>query len=431
MNRVRSLLRSNSEILIVVFALSATTFTMGLIQPVLPLYAQSLGASVEQYGLIATMWGIAMALGEPVWGRVHDRIDRLLPLFFRMASGTVVFLLFPLVPFVWPLYLLNFWRGFSDATSWPTGRSLVSRAAPLARIGLAMGFLSTGARIGSAMGAFTGGQVANAYGYRPAFVVAALVTLSVSLLVVPRFGWPKRESLSRLFRPGRIHRPRQAPSRHNTLQALQRNRPFITLSGVTVLASVGWFGPMTFLPFVVTSSLQGNVVEVGILFNVYSITTALFTIPMGGLGDKVGRRRMVIAGLVAGALCLAGVAWTRSFVQLLALIAGLAVAQAAVRPSMDALVSNTASLASRGQTMGLYGMCEDMGGIFGPALGSLAWRLGGPAATFLTFSAIAGAATLTALAAVRDRHGFAAAQTSPRGPDRTAPPEPGTVRTGK
>jgi DHA1 family multidrug resistance protein-like MFS transporter len=396
------LLSSNRDLVIVTSVLTVTTFTMGSMQPVLPLYAQSLGASIEQWGLIAAMWAIAMAIGEPFWGWCHDHISRVGPLLFRAISASIVFLALLLPAVFWPLFVLNWWRGFSDAASWPTSRSLASRAASPTRIALAMGVLATGARLGGALGAFVGGRVAYAYGYEQVFILSALISLSAIVPIVSRFGWPRwrktRGAAPTLPAPMSLRRSLKEKTGFN----LKLYRPFLTLAGITMLSSVGWFGALTFLPFVVTSSLGGNVADVGVLFNLSSIATAVFTIPMGGLGDQVGQRKMVIGGLTLAALSLVGVAFARSFASLAAFLVMGATGQAAVRPSMDALVSNASSATARGRTMGVYGACEDMGGVLGPVLGSLTWRLGGATVTFLAYSLVVGVGSITAIAALQE-----------------------------
>jgi DHA1 family multidrug resistance protein-like MFS transporter len=402
MARLYRLFLPHRDLILITTLLSVTTFTMGAMHTVLPLYAQSLGASVEQWGFIAAMWAVAMAIGEPFWGWFHDHVDRVAPFLFRVVSSSLVFLALTLPTVFWPLFLLNFWRGFGDAASWPTSRSLVSRATSPARIGLAMGVLSTGARLGGALGALVAGQIASAHGFKSTFVLSAGISLCAGLILLPR-----------LRRPGRNRSPTPIPSPpHASVPdfppldeagtTLRRYKPFLGLAGITVLSSVAWFGAMSFLPFVVTSSLGGNVATVGIVLNLASGMTALFNIPMGGLGDVVGRRRMVIGGLILSTSSLAGVAFVRSYAQIAALVSIGAIGQAAIRPSMDALVSEVAPTAARGRLMGFYGMCEDTGGILGPMLGSLTWRWGGPTAAFLTYSALAGAGSITALTLIKD-----------------------------
>lgn len=382
MELLRHLAVSNRDIIIVTLILSLTTFTMGSMRPVLPLYAQSLGATVEQWGLIAAMWSVAMAIGEPLWGWFHDHVDPVAPLLFRAASGALVFLGLWLPSGVWPIFLLNFWRGFSDAASWPVSRSLVGQTTSPSRIGLAMAVLATGARLGSAVGAFAGGQVANTYGYRPTLVLMTAVSLSAGILVVSRFSWPRLVRSRGVPAKSSPPAPPGVTLKRNPGLTLRWHKSFLVLASVTVLSSFGWWGALTFLPFVVTASLQRTVADAGMLFNVSEIVTGVLMIPLGRLGDKVGRRTMSTGGLAVSALSLMGVAFADSYAQLMALIVIGAVGQAALRPALLALVSEVSSSVEQGRMMGVFGMCEDVGGTLGPALGSLTWRWGGQLSLF-------------------------------------------------
>ena len=402
MQRLRHVVTSNRDVLNITVISAAMAFIMGTMQPVLPLYAQSLGASVEQWGLIAMTWGVAMAIGEAFWGWFSDRVDRVAPLLFRAVSGALVSLALLVPTTYWPLFFLNWWRGFTDAAPWPIGRSLVSRTASASHLALAMGLLTTGVRLGSALGAFVGGQVAHAYGYEQALLLSALVSLSTSALVVPTLGWPR-------WRPSRrASVGLSTPSPRKTLKerthlAAQVYRPFLILAVITILASAGWFGPLSFLPFVVTSSLGGTVADAGLLFNLAWIATAVFTIPMGRAGDLLSRRTMVIGGLVVIALGLAGVGFADSFAQVAVFLVIGAIGHATLRPSLDALVSDASSTMRRGSIMGLYGACEDVGIIVGPLVGSLTWGIGGATVTFLACGAFAGVGSIVTLVGLRDR----------------------------
>ncbi len=388
--RLIALATSYRDLAVATLILSVTTFTMGAMQTVLPLYAQSLGATVQQWGLIAAMWGVAMAFGEPFWGWFHDRLDPILPLVFRTLSGTAVFLVMMLVPAAWPLFLLNLALGFSDAASWPASRSIISRAVAPARTALAMAILWTGVRIGLSLGSLAAGQVANAFGYRSALLMSAILSLGAIFLIIPRFGWPRL----------RLSRLRAAwPTRTSKLE-ISRYRPFIVLGGITILSSLGW-GSMTFLPFFVTSSLGGNVADVGMLFNVSGLAIAALLVAMGGLGDKLGRKKMVVAGLALYAAGIGSIGFARSLAQALAFMLLGSVGQAACRPSIEAMVSGASLPEERGSIMGLYGTCEDMGGILGPAVGSVMWGLGGAQATFMACGCLIGAGSLLALFAIR------------------------------
>lgn len=48
----------------------------GIIIPVMPFYAEQLGASPTQLGLLMAVYSIMQFLFAPMWGRVSDRIGR-------------------------------------------------------------------------------------------------------------------------------------------------------------------------------------------------------------------------------------------------------------------------------------------------------------------------------------------------------------------
>jgi MFS transporter, DHA1 family, multidrug resistance protein len=390
------------DLIVATLALAISTFTVGSMQTILPLYAASLGATVEQWGLIAAMWGVAMAVGEPFWGWVHDRAGYALPVAFRAIGAALAFVALAVVPWVWPLYLLNLWRGFTDAAPWPASRSLASRSVSAGRTALAMATLWTGARLGSAIGAFTSGQIASAAGYQPTLIVSAAVSLLAILLIAPRLRSPGRDRPARSVRdvtPSltglRMPRPRLAAS-------WSRYRPLAVLGTITVLSSLGW-GALTFLPFLVTSSLGGTVADVGLLFTIPSLVITALMIPMGSVGDRVSKKVMVVVGVAVYAVAMAGIGFAGSFVWVMALMILGGVGQAASRPSIEALVSASSSPEERGSVMGIYGTCEDLGGILGPVLGSLMWGAGGPAGTYLVFGCLIGVGSLVAAAALPAR----------------------------
>ena len=48
----------------------------GIIIPVLPFYAENIGASPTQLGLLMAVYSLTQLLFAPIWGRISDRIGR-------------------------------------------------------------------------------------------------------------------------------------------------------------------------------------------------------------------------------------------------------------------------------------------------------------------------------------------------------------------
>ncbi len=77
------------SVLLVVFTTILIDFVgFTVLIPVLPLFAERLGASKFEIGLILTVYALAQLLFLPVWGWVSDRIGRR-PVILVSLFGTV------------------------------------------------------------------------------------------------------------------------------------------------------------------------------------------------------------------------------------------------------------------------------------------------------------------------------------------------------
>ena len=83
--------------LVVVFATILIDFVgFSVLIPVLPLYADRLGATPVQVGLILALYALAQLLFLPVWGWVSDRVGRRPVLLVSLAGTAASFVLLAL-----------------------------------------------------------------------------------------------------------------------------------------------------------------------------------------------------------------------------------------------------------------------------------------------------------------------------------------------
>ena len=107
------------------------------------------------------------------------------------------------------------------------------------------------------------------------------------------------------------------------------------------------------------------------VYNSYQIAYAVLLPVFGQLGDKRGRRRSLLLGLIVfgiGSL-LSGIAWNYSCLVLFRVIQGIGAA--AIFP--NALVTGVSLFPKehRGKVMGAWGMSASLGSVAGPSLGGL------------------------------------------------------------
>jgi predicted MFS family arabinose efflux permease len=117
----------------------------------------------------------------------------------------------------------------------------------------------------------------------------------------------------------------------------------------------------------------------GALVGVFSLMQFIATVLLGGVSDRIGRRPVLLASIVVGAVGYGLFAVAPAYAWLFAAraIAGFAGGNISVA---QAAIADLTSPAERSHGMGLVGAAFGLGFIVGPALGGLAAHYGGPSA---------------------------------------------------
>src|SRR6201987_536566 len=93
------------------------------------------------------------------------------------------------------------------------------------------------------------------------------------------------------------------------------------------------------VPFI-SSSLAPSSTEQLWIFDIYGFVLAGLLITMGSLGDRIGRRRLLLIGALAFSLASLGAAYSHTAAQLIAARAVEGIAGATLMPSTLALIRN-------------------------------------------------------------------------------------------
>ncbi|HEY0639739.1 MAG TPA: MFS transporter, partial [Pseudonocardiaceae bacterium] len=108
------------------------------------------------------------------------------------------------------------------------------------------------------------------------------------------------------------------------------------------------------------------------ILDIYGFMVAGFLVTMGTLGDRIGRRKLLMIGAAAFGLVSLMAAYSTSAEMLIGARALLGIAGATLMPSTLALISNMFKDAKqRGMAIGLWATCLMIGVAIGPVVGGL------------------------------------------------------------
>ena len=341
---------------------------MMMIQPFLTLYIEELdrsfGSTELWAGLVYSLQAGMMLLTAPIWGAIADRYGRKVMVQRSMLGGAVIIGLMGLVTSVEQLTLLRTIQGAVTGVI-PASQALIAASAPRERSGFALGVMEMGALVGFSIGPLLGGLLADAFGFRTAFAVTALLMflagLAVSLLV------------EEAFIPARVTRLNGSEMFRDWLAVLRAPRVNDYLS-MGFLVQIGRTAIVPFLPLFVVAQLtqeQNAPTVTGLVVGVSGAAGALSAVYLGRLGDRHGQQKLILLAALAaavgyGLLALSGEIW-----QLVLLFALIGVAEGGLIPGIAALLNNAAP---PGKTSSVYGLRTSFmaaGRMLAPALGAL------------------------------------------------------------
>jgi MFS family permease len=341
-------------------------------------------------------FGVTKALANLAAGALADRYGRKRVLVAGWLLGLPVPLLLIWAPSWGWVVLANVFLGLNQGFAWSSTVIMKIDLAGPARRGLAMGLNEAAGYLAVALTALATGFIAAEAGLRPAPFLLGLAFAGLGLGASVFFVRETREHVT--LEPSSAA---GLPWRTVFARTSMRDPSLSAASQAGLVNNLNDGMAWGLLPLLYASHGL-TVAEIGVLAAAYPAVWGVAQVGTGALSDRVGRKGLIVTGMLAQAAALGSIAVSSAFGAWLVAAAVLGLGTAMVYPTLLAAVADVADPAWRGAAVGVYRLWRDLGFAVGAVVaGVLADRWGMPFAVGAV-AALTGASGLVVLVRMRE-----------------------------
>ena len=358
----------------------------GIIIPILPYYAQRLGAGGFGLGALLGAFSLMQFVATAVLGRTSDRVGRRPILLATMLCNAAGYLLFAAAHSYALLFVARVVSGFAGGNISAAQAYIADITSPAER-SRGMGVIGAAFGLGFIVGPAVGGLSAHYLGHTAPGLVAAglsLVNFVSAYAILP-------ESL----RPE--HRTTRSTWDLSHIGAAVRDPRLGPLMAAWAIAPFAFAGYSVALPLWAGVQFGWHEQQLGWLFTVIGTTAAVVQgYLFGKLARRVGDRALLIAGGFGMALAIAVIPALHTTIALYGWTVVLAFSNSIFGPAASGLVSILADPTEQGTVLGAAQALSALGRLLGPVVVGRVYD-GSHTAAFLAAGAVmalGGVATL-------------------------------------
>jgi len=342
---------------ILFFSMFGTVTGVGIVVPLLPVYAENLGASGVYIGLIFGAFSISRTFLLPYFGRKSDKKGRKPFIIIGLFAYTMVALAFMLSNSVESLIAIRFLQGIASAMIMPAVQAYVGDITPSGQEGFTMGLFNMSMFLGLSLGPLIGGVIRDSFSLDTSFACMGLLTFlgfSLSFILLPP---TKSEQV--------LNRGIEPMAWKWVLKDRDMAGLFLFRLAYAACIGVIW----SFLPVLADSEFSLSSSSIGILVTLGVFSSGILHVPMGFTADRVNRKMMIIGGGLIITYAIFSFSWASSYRDLLLASVLFGLGGGIAMPALMALaVLKGNEIDSMGSIMGLLAMAHSLGMLTGSLL---------------------------------------------------------------
>lgn len=348
-------MHANDNVAIYLLALATfvTFLSAQLITPIVPVLADKLGAEDLSLASVSGTYIILLALFQIFTGAFADRFGKRRTIavgaFFAALSSILCVLAWS-----WgQLLILRALGGVADAIAGPALLALVAELSGKQK-GKAMGIFRSSQGLAFIIGPTIGGAIGYSFSiYAPFFADFGLTILGILLflLLVPE-AKKKRRGLAHSL---------------ESLKFIKQDLALIKIAFLGFTETFAFASLCSFIP-ALAIAFGMSVVEIATFFTAEAATFTLTNIVVGTLSDRIGRKPIMILGLLFCSVNLIAFFFVKEYWQILLLMALYGFGSSSVYVMSSTMAADILPEENKAMLFGAFDALMDLGLVVGPSL---------------------------------------------------------------
>ncbi|WDF83310.1 MFS transporter [Lacticaseibacillus pabuli] len=349
----KSKIFTRDSILILLGAFCYMSSSM-LINPLIVGFSHSIGASAAFAGVVAATMNFTSLLFRPFAGQMTDRVSKYKLAFIGGGLLLLSALGYVIAQVPWQVMVFRVFNGLGFALCSIVMATWLSGLLPRDRVGTGMGYYGMMNALGMAIAPALGIFVYRHFGYRSAFICAALFSGLLIILIqfILNHGLP-------------VKRAKQAGK--GKFRIVQKK--VIPIALIIMIISIPYFATQSYIvEYVAARHLH---VAVGSFFIIYAIVLLILRLALKNYFDSVPFQYFLFAGLICNLVGMVGLTFLYNNWMMLVAAIGLAGGYGLMYSVCQATALLVAPMDEQGLANSTFYIGMDLGMVLGPVMGGL------------------------------------------------------------
>ena len=325
-----------------------------LINPLIVGFSRSIGASAAIAGVMAAAMNLTSLLFRPIAGQMTDRVSK-----YRLAFIGGGLLLLSILGYIvaqaaWQVVVFRVLNGLGFALCSIVMATWLSGLLPRDRVGTGMGYYGMMNALGMAIAPAMGIFLYRHFGYRAAFMCAAVFsgTLIILIQFILNRGLPIKRA------------PQAKKGKFRIVQ-----KKVVPIALIIMIISIPYFATQAYIvEYVAARHLH---VAVGSFFIIYAIVLLVLRLGLKNYFDTVPFKYFLFAGLLSNLVGMVGLTFLYNNWMLLVAAIGLAGGYGLMYSVCQATALLVAPMDEQGLANSTFYIGMDLGMVLGPIIGGL------------------------------------------------------------